>query len=197
MPALSPRGRIVRDALVYTPVFVIAAVILLLMFLGVMDRAIVGMVLLALVVFLFGYQSVQSLRDLNAVPRSIEGAVARRWTKRDGFVVKSYYVTVARGIYRIPVESYLDLHVGDIVRIAAYPHTGMVVSVERTGRALEAEKPVGPVEAQGRMRTLRTARSTPRARRAAGDSPGTAAREGETPRADSAPVDSAPVDSAM
>ena len=164
MPVLSPRGRIVRDALIYTPLFVLSAGLLALMLANVVDRAIIGMILLAGMAFLFGYQSVQSLRDLSAAPRTVTGVITRRWTKRDAFVAKSHYITVERAIYRIPVESYLDLLERDTVTIVAYPHTGTVVSVERAARP-DVEQPVPSSVARGRLRTLRTARSTPSTRR--------------------------------
>ena len=183
MPDLSPRGRVIRDAIIYTPIFALCSVILLLMIVGVFDRAPLGMALLAIVTFLFGYQSVQSLRDLAARPQEVNGAVARRWTKRDGFVVKSHYITVGKAIYRIPVEVYLDLKVQDTVKVVAYPYTGMVVSVERTGRPVAEEPPPGPQPSKGRMRTLRTARATPtsRERRQAGERDAGARGEGGGP----------------
>jgi hypothetical protein len=128
------------------------------------------MVLLAGVTFLFGYQSIQSLRDLRSDPSVVTGGIVRRWTKRDGFIVKSHYINVERTIFRIPVESYMDLKVNDTVRVVAYPHTGTVLSVERTGRVVEEEPAPGPAPAKGRMRTLRTARSSPSTRRR-GDAP--------------------------
>ncbi len=170
MPDLSPRGRLIRDAIFYTPIFAVCAVVLLLMVAGIVDRAIVGMVLLAIVTFLFGYQSIQTLRDLGTRPGLVEGAVTRRWTKRDGFVVKTHYVAVNKAIFRIPVDAYLDLKTGDLVRIEAYPHTGLVLRCDRTGRPEPEAPPVGPagpagpVPAAGRMRTLRTARLSPPAR---------------------------------
>jgi len=174
VPNLSPRGRLIRDAIFYTPIFVLCAVVLLLMIAGVIDRAIIGMVLLAIVTFLFGYQSIQTLRDLSTKPGTFEGPIARRWTKRDGFVVKTHYVAVNKAIFRIPVESYLDLKPGDVVRIEAYPHTGLVLRCERTGRPEPEPPPAAPgaaAPATGRMRTLRTARLSPssRERREAGD----------------------------
>jgi len=169
MPQLSPRGRLIRDAVIYTPIFALCLAVLLFMIAGVIDRAPVALVLLVIVTFLFGYQSIQSLRDLVAEPETVEGPVLRRWTKRDAFVAKSYYVAVNKAIFRIPVDAYMDTIVGDTVRIVAYPHTGTVVEVERLKRE---EKPA-PEEAPepearpatGRMRTLRTARATPSARR--------------------------------
>ncbi len=170
MPDLSPRGRLIRDAVIYTPIFLLCAAVLLLMVVGVIDRAIVGMVLLAIVTFLFGYQSIQTLRDLRERPRPFEGAVARRWTKRDGFVVKSHYVAVNKAIFRIPVDAYMDVKTGDSVRIEAYPHTGLVLHCERIARpepeapAEQAEVQTRAAPASGRMRTLRTARLSPSAR---------------------------------
>jgi hypothetical protein len=170
VPNLSPRGRLIRDAIFYTPIFVLCAAVLLLMLVGAIDRAIVGMVLLVVVTFLFGYQSIQTLRDLRDRPQQVEGAITRRWTKRDGFVVKSHYVAVNKAIFRIPVESYLDVKTGDSVRIEAYPHTGLVLQCERTGRpepeapAVKSEDQPRAVPATGRMRTLRTARLSPSAR---------------------------------
>jgi hypothetical protein len=166
MPDLSPRGRIVRDAIIYTPLFLISLLALALMVAGVWDRAPVAMVLLVVVGFLFGYQSIQSLRDLSSQPHETTGAVARRWTKRDAFVAKSHYITVEKAIFRIPVESYLDVRQGDTVTVVAYPHTGTVVSVTRAPREEAEEPPPQPqaVESSARMRTLRTARATPSAR---------------------------------
>lgn len=160
---LSPRGRVVRDAVIYTPLFLACVLGILAMLLS-QDPPIIGLVLVALMAFLFGYQSIQSLRDLSAAPLTVEGPITRRWTKRDAFVSKSNYITVERGIYRIPIESYLDLLEKDIVRVVAYPHTGTVVSVERLDRPVEEVQPSSPI-AKGRMRTLRTARLTPSARR--------------------------------
>lgn len=181
MPELSPRGRLVRDAILYTPPFVVLGAVLVLMLLGWGGRPIIGMVIVAFLVFLFGYQSVQSLRDLGSRPRDVEGPIARRWTKRDGFVWKSQYITVQRSIFRIPVEMYLDIKVGDTVRVHAYPHTGLVIAVERLAReapavaASDAALPAAPARAaKGRERTLRTARVAPRERRPAGQQEGDA-----------------------
>src|SRR5205823_2646758 len=122
-----PRGRLVRDAIIYTPPFLVTAGLALLMVAGAVDFAIVAFVLLAGMAFLFGYQSIQSLRDLRLAPAETSGPVARRWTKRDAFIAKSHYLAVNKAIYRIPVENYLEVQVGDTVTILAFPHTGTVV----------------------------------------------------------------------
>ncbi len=164
MRELTPRGRLLRDAAIYTPLFLACMGILIWMTLDAGARAPVGMVLLAGMAFLFGYQSLQSLRDLRERPLSITGAISRRWTKRDAFVSKSYYITVDRAIYRIPVQIYLDLLVRDEVGIVAYPHTGTVLSVERLSRP-EPEEPAPTAGSKGRLRNLRTARLSAPARK--------------------------------
>jgi hypothetical protein len=163
MRELSPRGRLLRDAAIYTPLFLGCLGLLLWMTLDPGARAVVGMILLAGMAFLFGYQSLQSLRDLREQPLTITGPITRRWTKRDAFVSKSYYITVERAIYRIPVQVYLDLLVKDGVAIVAYPHTGTVLSVERVSRP-EPEEPAASQPSKSRMRTLRTARLSAPAR---------------------------------
>jgi len=160
---LSPRGRVMRDALIYTPLFLVCVAGILLM-VGSGDPPWIGVFLVGVMAFLFGYQSIQSLRDLSSAPLTVEGPITRRWTKRDAFVSKSHYITVERGIYRIGVEDHLDLLEKDSVRVVAYPHTGTVVSVERLARPDDEPKPAAAM-AKGRLRMLRTARSTPSARR--------------------------------
>jgi len=166
MPRLSPRGRLIRDAILYTPPFLLFATMLALMIAGIWDRAIVGMIIIALLTFLFGYQSIQTIRDLFSQPRDIVGPIRRLWTKRDGFIVKNYYMSVEKAIFHIPADEYVQLRAGDLVRVRAYPHTGTVVAIEKSrGEMPERVEPAPrdvPQAATGRMRTLRTARVTPR-----------------------------------
>jgi hypothetical protein len=168
MTRLSPRARLIRDAILYTPPFALFATMLALMIAGIWDRAIVGMIIIALLTFLFGYQSIQTFRDLFSQPRDLVGPIRRLWTKRDGFVVKNYYMSVEKAIFHIPADEYLQLREGDLVRVHAYPHTGTVIAIEKIAReAPEHAEPVPrdlPRAASGRMRTLRTARATPRRR---------------------------------
>jgi hypothetical protein len=181
MFSLSPRAKIIRDAVFFTPLFLLTLVTLLLMLVGATDQGLIGLLVLSVLTFLFGYQSIQSLRDLRLRPRTVEGTVTKRWRKREMMVTRSNYVTIDRMIYRIPAEAYLDVQVGDRVRIVAYPHTATVVSVERLGRA-EGESAAPAADgsalgARGRARTLRTARATPRGRATAGEQPTRAEKE--------------------
>ncbi|MHB8574185.1 MAG: hypothetical protein ACYDCQ_02530, partial [Dehalococcoidia bacterium] len=76
MPELTPRARLIRDAIIYTPLFLLTAALALSMLVGMVDFAIVAFVLLGGMGFLFGYQSVQSLRDLSKQPVETSGSIA-------------------------------------------------------------------------------------------------------------------------
>lgn len=166
MPNLTPRGRLIRDALIYTPPFLFFLVLIALMLAGVVGFAIFGLIILAVLAFLFGYQSVQSLRDLLDQPHDTVGPVRRRWTKRDGFIVKNYYIAVEKTIFHIAIDDYMSLKVGDTVRIHAYPHTGTIVWVRKEDEGEpQPEQRADLARPKGRARTLRTARVAPRERR--------------------------------
>lgn len=144
----SARSVLIRTAVIYTPLFLATLFAVLMMFFGGWYGGPVLLVLALIALFLFGYQSVQSLRDLReGMTRSTRGPVTRIWSKRDMFVTRSYYINVERAIFRIPVESYWDLR-EEAKRMRAdgsdedywievsvehYPHSGNVVALERLG----------------------------------------------------------------
>jgi hypothetical protein len=145
---LPGRGALIRSAAFYTPLFLLTLASLLAMLTGVLDGGIVLIVIAALASFLFGYQSIQALRDLRASRLTVtQGPVARIWSKMDLFVTRSYYINVNRNIFRIPLQSYWDLREEAKkmradgtdqdyrieVRVEHYPHTGNVTKVERVG----------------------------------------------------------------
>ena len=144
----SARASVLRSAIFYTPLFAACVVAALLTLIGAWDLGIVLLVILLLLAFLFGYQSIQSLRDLREELRTTRGPVLRIWSKMDLFVTRSHYIAVGRNIFRIPLPAYYDLReeakrLRDAeledeyrieVQIVHYPHTGTVESVERVGQ---------------------------------------------------------------
>ncbi len=153
----SARASILRTAILYTPLFLASAVSALLILLGVWDLGIILLVILLFVAFLFGYQSIQSLRDLREELRTTRGPITRIWSKMDLVVTRSYYIRVENNIFRIPFASYFDLReeakrlkaagleeeYAIDVRVIHYPHTGTVESVERLGQVRIADEGVG------------------------------------------------------
>ena len=144
----SARASVLRTALFYTPLFLASLIAVILTLIGVWDTGIVLLVILLLLVFLFGYQSIQALRDLRAELKTTRGPVSRIWSKMDLIVTRSYYIRVSGNIFRVPFPAYYDLreeakrmrNAGTDdeymieVEVVHYPHTGTVESVERLGQ---------------------------------------------------------------
>lgn len=138
---------VLRTAVFYTPLFVATVLALLAAVIGAWNPGPVLFVILAVLALLFGYQSIQSLRDLRAPLRTTRGPVLRIWSKMDLIVTRSYYITVGKQIFRVPFPVYYDLREeakrlrdadleGDYrieVEVVHYPHTGTVESVRRLG----------------------------------------------------------------
>jgi hypothetical protein len=152
----SARAEVLRTAIFYTPLFLLTVAAALLMLVGVWDGGPVLFVIDLLLAFLFGFQSVQSLRDLRSELRKTRGPISRIWSKMDLIVTRSYYIRVGSSIFRIPFQDYYDLReeakqlkatgLEDEYRIEVevthYPHTGAVEKVERLGQIRIDEGPV-------------------------------------------------------
>jgi hypothetical protein len=119
-----------RDAAIYTPLFVGGASLTALSILGRVDSGPVLTVIEAVLALLFGYQAMQALRDLGSQPIRTEGVVGRKWTKMDFIVTRSHYVALGRRIFRLPVEDWYILQEDDRIAVVHYPHSGTVVKVE-------------------------------------------------------------------
>lgn len=132
---------VVRASLIYTPLFLAGAALTVLSAAGTINAGIVLTIIEAGVTLLFGYQAIQSLRDLGADLVRTEGVIARRWSKMDLFITRSHYISVNRSIFRLPVEDWYNLSEDDIVAITHYPHTGTVARIETTGRAKPKSDP--------------------------------------------------------
>lgn len=145
---LPGRSALMRSAVLYTPLVVLTLIGIVAILAGLFDGGWLLLIIGVIAAFLFGYQSIQALRDLR-VDRLVvtQGPVSRIWSKMDLFISRSYYINVNRNIFRIPLAAYWDLREeakrmrtdgtdDDYrieVRVEHYPHTGNVVSIERLG----------------------------------------------------------------
>jgi hypothetical protein len=129
----SARSSLIRTALLYTPLF-----ILLRGALGFVIRelalepgagSVAAVVIVGLLAFLTGYQSVQALRDLVAQPMETQGVIHRKWRRNDLFVMHSHYLLVNRHVFRVEPTDFMELEVDDTVSIVHYPHTDTVESL--------------------------------------------------------------------
>lgn len=134
----SARVSVIRQAIIYTPLFVAGLILTALSIPGVINAGIVLTILEAVLTALFGYQSIQALRDLQAELVRTEGVVGRHWSKMDFIITRSHYIAVGRAIFNLPVEDWYLLDENDRVVIDHYPHTGTVARVERIPGTPEA-----------------------------------------------------------
>ncbi|MCJ7491442.1 MAG: hypothetical protein MUP15_04725 [Dehalococcoidia bacterium] len=132
------RHRLIRDAVIYTPVLVVVVAVW-----GASLAAVVSagggggiflLLLLTIVVFLAGFQSIQSLRDLRSSPVTSEGPVIRKWRRAEFLLFPAYYLYVNRNVFRVPPLSYREVEQGDVVAVTHYPHTATVIEVKRIRR---------------------------------------------------------------
>lgn len=131
---------VVRTALIYTPLFLAGIAITTISILGIFDAGTVLTVIEALVTALFGYQSVQAVRDLRAPLVRTEGVIGRRWSRSDFIISRSYYISVGRNIFPLPIEKWYDLAEDDVVLLTHYPHTTTVVTVEKLPKSPPRER---------------------------------------------------------
>ena len=130
------RSRIVRSAILWTPLFLIslgAALFYLFdtLFGGDRGGTWVLVIVLGILATLFGFQSVQSLLDLRAAPLAATGLVTRRWARSDSLVLRSHYVRIDNRILRGDSDLLANIKEGDYVEASYYPHSAVIVWIER------------------------------------------------------------------
>lgn len=131
------RGRVLRTAIIWTPLFAIVAALFLFYLVDVLftggDRGgtWVLVVILAVVSALFGFQAIQALLDLKGEPRKEVGEVTRRWARTDSLVMKSHYVRVGKLILRGDAFQLADIREGDYIEATFYPHSATLIWAEK------------------------------------------------------------------
>lgn len=129
------RRHLARDAIVYTPLFILFLVAWITALVGVVVEGGGGgiflLLLLTIIVSVAGFQSIQSLRDLHSTPVTSEGPVLRKWRRAEFLLFPSHYLYMNRSIYKVPPLIYEHIKNGDIVAITHYRHTTTVVTVKR------------------------------------------------------------------
>ena len=131
------RSRILRSAILWTPLFALMAA-LFLFFLW--DTALnseghggswVLVVILGIMASLFGFQAIQALLDLYGEPHNRSGMVTRRWSRSDSFVIKSHYIRLGKQILRGDEFQLAGVRDGDYVDVTYYPHSAVVIWLEK------------------------------------------------------------------
>jgi hypothetical protein len=89
------------------------------------------LVVLAILAVLFGFQGLQAVLDLVGKPEEVTGWVSRRWARSDSFVLRSHYIRLDSHIFRIDRVYHADVKEGDYVTVRHYPHSAVVIHVEK------------------------------------------------------------------
>lgn len=131
----SARRSVLRNASIYTPLFVVTLGIFLAL---IIDRltggeggGIIILVIVGLVAVLLGFQSIEALRDLRTDLTETRGTLRRKWSRSDFIFWRSHYLQVSDSVFSVQRIAHEILQPGDEVVIAHYPHTGAVESLAR------------------------------------------------------------------
>ncbi len=125
------RTSVVLRAAILTP-----TAIVLLLLLGLSASYLPASFLAVLVLTLGGIpaaiEAVAALRDLRAEPTTTRGQVARLWKKsRFLFAGRVDYMLVDRKLFEVNPISAAELHEGDEVIVEHWPHTNVLISLQR------------------------------------------------------------------
>ncbi len=135
----SARATVLRSLLLFTPFLLVVLVALTFLLRSTVDEGasggrIVALVLMGSVALLLVYQVVQSVRDLFSRMVETIGRVERRWSRSDLLLFRNSYIFVGRNVFRLPPEQFVEIGLGDTVRIVHYPHTAAVEAIEVVAR---------------------------------------------------------------
>lgn len=131
------RSRIVRSAILWTPLAVIMGLLFLFY---VWDTAFnsadhgggwVLVIILGIMTGLFGFQAAQALLDLSGEPSTRTGLVTRRWSRSDSFVIKSHYIRLGKQILRGDEFQLAGVKEGDYVDVTYYSNSAVIIWLDR------------------------------------------------------------------
>lgn len=160
MRARSVRGKLLRSAVIWGPLFLItlAGTLFYTADILFMDREYgatwVLVTIVGILAVLFGFQAVQSVLDFFDKPRTERGYVTRRWARSDSLVVRSHYMRLERKILRGDAYLLAEIKEGDYVEATFYPHSAVLVWVDKAeppkagegGTPTEAPRWDGPIQ---------------------------------------------------
>lgn len=131
------RRRLIRSAIIWTPIFALFAGLLVFYFVdtlfngGDKGGTWVLVVILTIVTGLFGFQAVQAILDLKGEPQKAVGEVTRRWSRTDSLVMKSHYIRLEKQILRGDAFQLAGIKEGDYVEATFYQHSATLIWAEK------------------------------------------------------------------
>ncbi|MEP7214620.1 MAG: hypothetical protein ABI782_00110 [Anaerolineaceae bacterium] len=131
------RSRVVRSAIVWSPLAVIMGLLFLYF---VWDTALnsgghggswVLVTIMGVMAGLFAFQAGQALLDLFGEPSRRTGLVTRRWSRSDSFVIKSHYIRLGKQILRGDAFQLAGIKEGDYVDVTYYPNSAVIIWLDK------------------------------------------------------------------
>ena len=135
--AATARGRLVRTMVIWGPLFILSLGALLF---WTFDRLFLGgdnggtwflVIVLLVLTTLFGFQAIQALLDYVGEPKTEEGLITRRWSRSDSIVMRTHYIRIGKHILHGDAFLLDGIREGDFVEATFYPHSAVLVWVEK------------------------------------------------------------------
>ncbi len=136
----SARASVLRSALLFSPFLAVSAFALAFITgdavsTGFDTGHVVGIVLFGFGTLLLGDQVIRSARDMFSRCVEAVGVVERQWSRNEFLLFRNGYIFVGANVFRLTPNEYINVKLGDTVRVVHYPHTSTVESVEVVERA--------------------------------------------------------------
>ena len=123
------RAALIRRVLILTPMAVVVSMLFLVAF---VNRAWVPIVILGLAALAADIEAASAIRDLRAEPVKTRGEITRLLKKsRFLFFGRVDYMFVGRSLFEIGAIAASELRPGDEVVIEHWPHSNLVISLQR------------------------------------------------------------------
>ena len=143
------RTAIVRSAILFTPLAIGSAVLLVVAAHSLLTRglgALIPTIFLSILSLATIFEAQANLRDLRSEPTITRGPVVRAWTKARFLVIgRVHYLLVERRVFEVNAISAAEVEEGRHVEIAHWPHTNTLITLHRS-----TERPDGGDRGGGR-----------------------------------------------
>lgn len=132
------RAIVVRRAIIFTPGAIILTGLFLFSLMHLWSSIIMA-ILVGIAALAVNIEAISALRDLGDEPVTSRGRINRLWSKaRFLFFGRVHYLLLDRKLFEVDPIAAAELQPGDEVEIRHWPHTNVIITLERVGRAPEA-----------------------------------------------------------
>jgi hypothetical protein len=129
------RTALYRKLLVFVPAGLFFTGLLAIAILN-LPGTIVGVVILGICAFALDVEAVQATRDVLAQPRETIAPIDKIWSKsRFLWMGRVNYMIAGGRLFEVGPPAMIELRAGDVVRILHWPHTNVILTLERTSEA--------------------------------------------------------------